>query len=67
MNTDCYGKDLLFVTSFVFYLKTFKPIMIYTCLAPQNDHQNFIFVKDTYVDGKKLARNGRKFFASVSP
>ena len=34
--------------------------MIYTCSAPQNDRQNFSFVKDTYVDGKTLARNGQK-------
>ena len=26
----------------------------------QNDGLNLSFVKDTYVDGKKLARNGRK-------
>ena len=34
--------------------------MIYTCSAPQNDCQNFSFVKDTYVDGEKMARNRRK-------
>ena len=51
-KTDCYGKDRLFVTSFAFCLITFEPIMIYTCSAPQNDCQNFSFVKDTYVDGK---------------
>ena len=34
--------------------------MIKTCSAPQNDRLNFSFVKDTNVDGKKLARNGRK-------
>ena len=26
--------------------------MVQTCSAPQNDRQNFSFVKDTYVDGK---------------
>ena len=31
-----------------------------TSLAPQNDSLNLSFVKDTYVDGGKLARNGRK-------
>ena len=28
--------------------------------SPQNDRLNLSFVKDMYVDGKKLARNGRK-------
>ena len=28
--------------------------------APQNDCQNLNFVKDIYVGGRKLARNGRK-------
>jgi hypothetical protein len=44
--------------------------MIRTCSAPQNDRQNFSFVKDTYVDGKKLARNGRKkatYYAASFP
>ena len=59
-KTDCYGKDWLFVASFASYVITFEPIMIKTCSAPQNDRQNFSFVKDTYVDGKKLARNGQK-------
>ena len=27
-KTDCYGKDLLFVTSFAFCVITFEPIMI---------------------------------------
>ena len=48
----------MFSASFVFFVKTFEPIMIKTCSAPQNDRLSF--VKDTYVDGKKLARNGRK-------
>ena len=60
MKTDCYGKDRLFVASFAFCVITFEPIMIQTCSAPQNDGQNFSFVKDTFVDGKKLARNGQK-------
>ena len=33
---------------------------IQTHLAPQNDHLNLSFVKGTYVDGKKMARIGRK-------
>ena len=45
---------------FVFCVITFEPIKIYTCLAPQNDGLNLSFVKDNYVDGGKLARNGRK-------
>ena len=28
--------------------------------APQNDRLNLYFVKNTYVDGEKVARNGRK-------
>ena len=42
-------------------------VMIWTCSALKNDRLNFSFVKDTYVDGEKLARNGRKtdiYFAS---
>ena len=39
---------------------TFEPIKIQTCLAPQNYRLNLSFVKDTNVDGEKLARNGRK-------
>ena len=45
---------------FVFCVITFEPIKILTCLAPQNDGLNLSFVKDSYVDGGKLARNGRK-------
>ena len=45
---------------FVFCVMTFDPITIQTCSAPQNDRLNLSFVKDTYVDGKNLAINGRK-------
>ena len=38
----------------------FEPIKMYNCLTPQNDRLNLSFVKDTYVVGKKMARNGRK-------
>ena len=31
-----------------------------TCLAPQNDRLNLSFMKDMYVDGENLARNGHK-------
>ena len=48
-NSDCYGKDLLFVALLAFCVITFEPIMIKTCIAPQNDHLNFSFVKDIYV------------------
>ena len=34
--------------------------------APQNDHLNLSFVKDIYVDGGKLARNGCKTAIFVS-
>ena len=43
-----------------FCVITFEPIKIQTHSAPQNDRLNFSFVKDTYEDGEKLARNGRK-------
>ena len=43
-----------------FCVITFDPIKIQTHSAPQNDRLNFSFVKDTNVDGKKLARNGQK-------
>ena len=36
------------------YVVAFDPIKIQTCLAPQNDWQNPSFVKDNYVNGKKL-------------
>ena len=65
-NSDCYGKDRLFVASFVFCVITFEPVMIQTCSALKNDRLNFSFVKDTYVDGEKLARNGQKT-ATVNP
>ena len=61
----------MFFASFAFCVITFEPIMIQTCSAPQNDRLNFSFVKYTYVDGKKLARNGRKmalyYSASFTP
>ena len=31
----------------------FDPIKIQTCLAPHNDRQHILFVKDIYVDAKK--------------
>ena len=43
-----------------FCVITFEPIKIQTHSAPQNDRLNFSFVKDIYVDGRKVARNGRK-------
>ena len=44
----------------VFCVINFDPITIKTCYAPQNDSLNLSSVKDMYVDGKNLARNGRK-------
>ena len=32
----------------------FDPIKIQTCLAPHNDRQHLLFVKDIYVDAKKM-------------
>ena len=43
-----------------FCVITFEPIEVQTLSAPQNDRLNLSFVKDNYVDGGKVARNGRK-------
>ena len=44
----------------MFYTVAFDPIEIWTCLAPQNDHQHLSFVKYIYVVGKKRTRIGPK-------
>ena len=44
----------------VFCVITFEPIVVQTRSAPQNYCLNLSFVKDIYVDGGKLARNGCK-------
>ena len=44
----------------VFYVVAFNSIKIWTPLAHQNDHQDLSFVKDIYVVGKKMIRNGGK-------
>ena len=41
---------------FAFCVKTFEPIKIWTCSAPQNDGLNFSFVKDIKVVVEKMAR-----------
>jgi hypothetical protein len=40
--------------------------VVQTRSAPQNDRLNLSFVKDIYVDGRKLARNGRKTTIYIS-
>ena len=45
---------------FVFFVITFELIKIQTCSAPQNDLLNVSFVKDTYIDARKVGRNGSK-------
>ena len=45
---------------YAFCIITSWPIEIQTHSAPQNDRLNLSFVKGTYVDGKKMARIGRK-------
>ena len=40
-----------------FYAITFKPIKIQKHSAPQNDRLNLSFVKDIYVNAKKMAGN----------
>ena len=44
----------------VFYVVVFDPIKILVGWALQNNHQNLSFVKDFYVAGRKMARNGHK-------
>ena len=51
---------LLLTTPFVLGVITFEPIEIQTCSAHQNDQLNLNFVKNIYVDNKKLARNCQK-------
>ena len=46
--------------TFSFCVITFESIEFQTRSAPQNERLNLSFVKDTYVDCGKLARNGRK-------
>ena len=38
-----------------FYAITFEPIEIQKHSAPQNDHLNLSFVKDTYVNAEEMA------------
>ena len=49
-----------FSKQIVIYVVSFDPTKIQTCLAPQNDYQHLNFVKDSYVYGEKMTRNGRK-------
>ena len=39
----------------------FDPIKIQACLAPHNDRQHLLFVKDIYVDAKKMTTKGPKW------
>ena len=43
-----------------FYVVAFDLIKIQTPLAPQNDRQDFSFVKDIYVVGKTMTINAGK-------
>ena len=45
---------------FAFYAIAIEPIKLQTHSASQNDRLNLSFVKDIYVDGGKVAINGRK-------
>ena len=62
----CDDRRLVVTSSFAFYVITFEPIEVQTRSAPQNDRLNLSFVKDIYVDGGKLARNGRKMTIYIS-
>ena len=44
----------------VFYAIAIEPIKLQTHSASQNDRLNLSFVKDSYVDGGKVTRNGHK-------
>ena len=43
-----------------YYVITLDPIKIQAHYAPKNDLLNLIFVKDFYVAGTEMARNGHK-------
>ena len=43
-----------------FYALAIEPIKVQTCSASQNDRLNLSFVKDTYDNAKKMAKNGGK-------
>ena len=49
-----------FSNQIIIHVIAFDPINIQTCLAPQNDRQDLSFVKENYVLGQKMTRNGRK-------
>ena len=51
---------------FAFCVIIHEPIKIQTCSAPQNDRLNFVFMKDIYVDSKKVARNSSKTAIQLS-
>ena len=55
-KTDCSAKDRLFFACIAFCVITFKPIMIWTCSAPQNDRLKLSFVKDIKVVVEKMTR-----------
>ena len=56
MHFQAWRKNILTTNNVI----AFDPIMIQTCLAPQNDCQLLSFVKDTYVDAKQMTIKGRK-------
>ena len=49
-----------------FYAIAIEPIKLQTHSASQNDRLNLSFVKDSYVDGGKLARIGQKITIRAS-
>ena len=62
----CDDHRLVVIASFAFCVITFEAIDVQTRSAPQNGHLNLSFVKDIYVDGGKLAKNGRKMMIYIS-
>ena len=65
-KTDCSAKFRLFLASFSFCVISFEPMMIKTCLAPQNDRLNFSFVKDIKVVVEKMTRNCHKMILKTA-
>ena len=59
-DKSCIFSRLLVTSPFAFCVITFEPIEVQTRSAPQNDRLKLSFVKDSHVDGRKLARNDQK-------
>ena len=65
-KTHWSARDRLFFAWVAFCVITFEPIMILTCLAPQNDRLNFSFVKDIKVGVEKMSRNRHRMIEKTA-